>query len=187
MALRLDDSITQIFCASGMEITKVVRKSDGVTLWEKIPPIIVLFDTKDNGIETRRWYREAKPNNKWGTANCQTNKVSDTWNVIDCTDYKYCTVRIKGNVESTPSGATVNHTYIKIGFTDKYTEAVEVVDRWTNDSGGSGQSGLAYNKWYDLELDISNLTGVQTLNVFIGGAIYENGGYLHCSKITLHN
>ena len=36
MSLVLDSSITQIFTKSGTEITKVVRKSDGAVLWEKI-------------------------------------------------------------------------------------------------------------------------------------------------------
>ena len=34
MAFVLDSSIEQILCKSGLEITKVVRKSDGLVLWE---------------------------------------------------------------------------------------------------------------------------------------------------------
>lgn len=37
MALALDSSIEQIFGKSGLEITKVVRKSDGLVLWEAYP------------------------------------------------------------------------------------------------------------------------------------------------------
>lgn len=154
-----------------------------------VPDSLVLFNTYDNTIETRRWYRETKANNGWGVAECQTDSSTATWNQIDCTGYNYCTIRIKGTVESTPSGSIADHTYIKIGFTDERSEAIEVVHKWVSTEEGnigSGQKGLASKKWYDLEIDISTLTGVQTLNVFIGGA-YENGGYLHCSKITMHN
>jgi uncharacterized repeat protein (TIGR02543 family) len=37
MGLRLDSSIEQIFTASGVEIVKVIRKSDGLVLWEAYP------------------------------------------------------------------------------------------------------------------------------------------------------
>lgn len=37
MSLVLDNNIAQILCKSGIEITKVVRKSDGVVLWELLP------------------------------------------------------------------------------------------------------------------------------------------------------
>lgn len=147
---------------------------------------VVLFHTYDNTTETRRWYRSTSPNNGWGTATCQTNGTTDTWNQIDCTGYSKCIVRIKGEVTSEPSGTTVNNTDIKIGFTNSYSDAVTVVNKWNNINDKSGQNGLAYNKWYNLEIDVSALTGVQTLNVFIGGA-YQNGGYLYCSKITMRN
>lgn len=156
-------------------------------LWKRLTT--VLFDTNDNETETRRWYLKKDSNNGttngWFTAACQTDEVTDNWNQIDCTDYNYCTVRIKGNITSIPSSATVNTEYIKIGFTDDRNEAVEVVKKSANgDASEVSQSGLASNKWYDLTIDVSALSGIQTLNVFIGGS-YQNGGYLHCSKITM--
>ena len=163
-----------------------------VLVFSAIPDTLILFDTNDNATETRRWYVKkdsiiSGSTNSWFTSECQTDEVTDVWNQIDCTDYNYCTVRVKGNITSVPSSATVNTEYIKIGFTDDRTKAIEVVKKSANADGSEvSQSGLASNKWYDLTIDISALTGVQTLNVFIGGS-YQNGGYLHCSKITMHN
>lgn len=170
------DNITDLAIASNRTL---------YAIW--IRDTVTLFDTNDNETETRRWYRKTSANNGWGLATCQINGTEASWNRIDCTDFNRCVVRIKGNIESTPSMNTVNHTYIKIGFTEDSDEAVEVVKKSANsDATEVSQSGLAYNKWYDLEIDVSALTGMQTLNVFIGGS-YQNGGYLHCSKIVMSN
>ncbi len=152
----------------------------------------VLFNTNDS--TTYSWNRNTTPNNGWGLATPNNTIISK----IDCTDYNTCTVRIKGEITSMPSAATSAWSHIRIGFTDNYNNAIEVVAknaRWrpsTEDDPeypndvylGGGQEGLAYNTWYDLKIDVSKLTGTQTLNVFIGGS-YQNGGWLACSKITM--
>ena len=43
MSLTLDSSITKIVTKSGIEITKVVRKSDGAVLWQACTPYYVVF------------------------------------------------------------------------------------------------------------------------------------------------
>lgn len=169
---------------NGVYLKKLIY--NGTTVWRSDP--IVLFDLEDQRLLW--WNRPDVPNNGWGACDCyDSNGGIGTWNQIDCTDYSKCVVRILGYITSTPSGTTSDHTYIRVGFTNDYTQAVERVDgtplvhAWAHD-GMEGQDGLAYNKWYDLELDVSKLTGVHTLNTFIGGA-YCNGGYLWCSKITM--
>lgn len=165
-----------------INVVNVISGGVTSTVWARLK---VIFDTGDT--YKYRWRRDLTANNGWGKATCQTNNVTDTWNKLDCTNYKYCTVRIKGSIDSLPSGSTSNSTDIRIGFTEDYTKAVTVVTKWADGSGESvSQDGLAYGKWYDLTLDISALTGVQSLNVFIGGA-YQNSGTLDCSKITMHS
>lgn len=157
----------------------------------------VLFErTETSTYCDYRWHGSSS--NSWKKMTCYTNtnnSVVATWNEIDCTDYNYCTVRINGSISSTPSGNIADHTYIKIGFTTNHSDAIRKVDdenlvhKWASTEEGnigSGTEGLAYKKWYDLTIDVSELTGVQTLNAFIGGA-NNNVGTLHCSKITMHN
>lgn len=148
----------------------------------------VLFDTNDSLI--RRWRRDA--GNYWDVAECQTNGAADNWNVFDCTNFKYCTIRINGNIDSNPAGSSANHTFAKVGF--DFESAIDSVDgvfllhKWNSTGAiGSGEEGLAYNKWYDLTIDISTLSGMQELKTYIGYDGYNNSGTLHCSKITLHN
>lgn len=170
---------------NGTNLKKLIY--NGVIVWRSDP--VVLFDLEDQRL--RFWVRPDTPNNGWGVCDCyDSNGYIGSWNQIDCTDYSKCVVRILGYITSEPTGTTSDHTYIRVGFTDDYTTAVDKVDdthlvhAWRNSSGGEGQDGLAYNRWYDLELDVSALTGVHTLNAFIGGA-YANAGYLWCSKITM--
>lgn len=152
-----------------------------------------VFNAGDNSLYM--WRRKETVNNGWGLATpCYNYDVDtvQTFNNIDCTHYNHCIVRIKGVITSDPSGGTVNNTSVRIGFTTDYTQAIEkvndeyLINKWNNGSGGSGTEGLAYDTWYDLIIDISALTGIQDLNVFIGGA-YTNSGYVFCSKITLTN
>ena len=122
------------------------------------------------------------------------------WDItIDCTNYSKCTVRVNGTITSHPKGTTTPHAYIRVGFTDDYEAATTVVEaegygHWGDtDLGyqfihdGCNYSGLAYNKWYDLEIDVSSLTGNQKLKVFVGGNNMNHTGHLSCSKITLSN
>lgn len=185
----------EVLYTDQQEVTDLADAGETLTLyavWKRAT--VVLFDTNDSTASgCHMWYRAATAANGWGTAECFANGAAATWNKIDCTDYTKAIVRINGNISSTPSGATVNHTYIAIGFTTDYSKAVKVVDKGTtahtDDNNqtvidSTWQEGAAYNTWYDLEIDVSALTGVQTLNVFVGGA-YQNGGTLYCSKITM--
>lgn len=107
-------------------------------------------------------------------------------NKIDCTDYTTCTVRINGNIDSTPSGMVADHQWIRIGFTTDYEEAEWVVHKQHSNSGlvENKQEGPASNTWYDHVIDVSNLTGFQDLNVFVVGAWIAKGT-LFVSKITM--
>lgn len=153
----------------------------------------VLFDNND--AQYYCWRQGNRTAYGWGTATAclygDTNS-SSTFNVIDCTDYSYCVVRIYGNVTGDPSGATVNNGYVRIGFTTDPEAAIGSVDgtylahRYNNTSGGSSDEGLIVNGFYDLVIDVSTLTGTQTLNVFSGDS-YGVGCIVWCSKITLTN
>lgn len=175
----------------GQSVTNLASAGNTITLYAVwLAEAKILFSRlSTNNYCDYRWYRATTPNNGWGAATCYTdynNTIVGSWNRIDCTDYNYCTVRISGHVDSDPSGTTVNGTDIRIGFNSDYDKCTTVVTKWNDTSGGEGQNGAAYDRWYDLTIDISAFTGVQTLNVFIGGA-YMNGGVLHCSMIMMHN
>ena len=158
----------------------ILKLNDDV-VWTAAP--IVLLDTND--AKTYYWQRDLVANNGWGEATPRQTDFADIVNAINCYGYNYCTVRINGNITSTPSGNTQNTTSIRVGFTEDYAEAVTVASKYAG-SSQNGTGGEAYNKWYDLTLDISAFNGEQPLNVFIGGA-YQNAGILYCSKITLHH
>lgn len=182
--------------AAGASFTPNCGGAYAVTLYPTwLRDTAVLFDTGDT--KTYGWGRNPTPSNGWGAAPAfdpgghdGTDGYSTTWDKIDCTDYDTCTIRINGYISSEPGGATVNNTYARIGFTTDYEKAIgqyngeNILHKWNNTSGEEGKDGLAYDTWGEVILDVSQLTGIQQLNVFFGGA-YQNGGFLWCSKITM--
>lgn len=114
---------------------------------------------------------------------------------VDTTGYRYLIVRCKGTIDGTPSGATGNWAYLGLTFSNdpstnnSDTPVVNVVNKHTSSlDGDQGLSGSAYNKWYNAYIDISALTGVQTLKCYIYNSFLTNGGgTLWCSKMTLTN
>lgn len=168
----------------------VIKNNVTTTVWTRTKELLNTLDAK-----THYWRRET--GNNWGVAVCKTNSDNASWNMIDCTNYKYCTVRINGNIDGNAGGSTANHTFIKIGFTGDPSQAIgtvngeNLVHKWNSTASGnigSGTDGVAYDKWYDLTIDISNLTGLQTLNAFVGwDSLSGHSGTLYCSKIIMHN
>lgn len=175
--LKVNGSMPKINCNKTLNKINV----NGVTVWSNTK---VLFNTNDS--ETQyMWKRD--DGNGWGKATALKGSSANSFNVIDCTGYSKCIVRIKGNISGTPAPDTVNNSYARIGFTSDYNSATNVLHKWNDSSGGSGADGVAYDTWHDLTLDVSALTGNQTLNVFFGGATFGNTGVLYCSKITMTN
>lgn len=178
-------------CDAGASIS-VEKNTTVYAVWKR--DTAVLFDTNDETIY--QWYRAEKAAQGWGLASDVSSE--GILSPIDCTDYTTCTVRIRGAMVSKPSASTVAENHIRIGFTDNYEEAITVVTRHTTWRKSSAeepeypndvmltdeQFGPAYDVWYDLVLDVTELTGYRNLNVFTGGS-YFNGAYLGCSKITM--
>lgn len=173
---------------------------------QRVNEIIELFDKRMNDVETLLTnnkvlfdYLDAKEAYWSGSTTATSVKLSKNTvgrpliDSIDCTGYKKCIVRVNGNIDITPGGASVNNTYLALTFSNDpetnnpNTPVINVVRKWNDTSGGAGQDGPAYNTWYDAIIDISELTGTHTLNCFAYGAIYANGGQLWVSKITLSN
>lgn len=122
---------------------------------------------------------------------------NDDWISVDCTDYNTCTIRVYGQIISHPKGTTSPKAYIRAGMTDDFESATTLVlaegyghwgdtdNGWQFIHDGCSYSGVANNKWYDLTLDVSELTGMHNLKAFIGGNAQNHVGYLYCSKITM--
>ena len=109
-------------------------------------------------------------------------------------EYKYCTLRIKcGGLGKTPQGSYISYDeYIRVYLRDSANiESLKtnVMHQYVHGEGSPAQEGLAYNKWYDLTIEIpqsSRNLGTTKIIVDIGGA-YSLSGDLYVSKITLHN
>ena len=109
---------------------------------------------------------------------------------IDCTDYKYCTVRVYAqDKNSRPSSQIQNHVYLYLSFSKSSSgtnfahKTVSWVDSQVQAESGDG---AAYNKWADITIDISALNGVQHLYCYQTGPGYGSGNFnVWCSKITM--
>lgn len=146
-----------------------------------------LFETADSTAYNNPYYGWQM----YATGQLGSNLVVDKVSNIDCTNYKYCTVRAYArDLECLPSGGVQDNIYIYLGFGSDSTKNSTMVARKTNGTTmGTYGEGVCYNQWADVEIDISNLTGKNTLNCmskvesgFGSGAIWT-----YISKVVLHN
>lgn len=158
---------------------------------------IVLFDKTNEFTEdiwlwsdSYRWYFS------YNYTGIQTNNDAcplTTYTTIDCTDFKYCTIRIyvnNNNVDS--SYETQNHwrLYSRIGNADQSSyKEIELAHITKGSQIGCYGEGVAYEKWADVTIDVSNLIGNQTIYCRQDAPLFGNSGYInvYMSKITMHN
>lgn len=120
---------------------------------------------------------------------------------FDVTNYKYCTVTVTGGIPVQPSGSQSNYLYLYIGFDLDHKTQLGVRHTWDDSSGniGSGDqvSGIIYNTsdwvsantanvWATTTIDISGLTGTQTLKLITDHS-YVSSGWCRIKYIKLHN
>lgn len=109
---------------------------------------------------------------------------------IDCTDYNYCKVRVYAQDENAkPSGNTQNNYNIYLGFTTSYSSATHIARKTAGSSIGTYGEGTAYNKWADIVINVSALSGTQRLNCIGHRDCAGGSGYFDVwiSKITMYN
>ena len=199
MGIKFDATQLTKISFNGTPLTKVTF--NGTEVW---PVEKYILNTTDES--SYYWNCEGTPasgtNLNWGTGD--PSPVLIPYVEFDVTNYSKCTVRVRGNVTNTPSGQVTSHTYILVGFEDSRDICMTspcnglIVDRWetveNEVSIGSGQIGkidpnnqaIGYTEFGEVTLDISQLTGIQTLKMICGGA-FQNKGLLYITKIHLHN
>ncbi len=170
----------------------------------------VILDTRDNaGGSDRAWYqwkRDGSPNNGWGNMTLEYwdpirgSSITDGavspdgfTGSINVADYNYVTLRIKGSIGPTSQGSTTSYDqYIQVRVTDAVnntTPWISVVHKYVHGDGSSGQEGIAYNQWYNLEMAVPEVMKqwkTAKIEVRVGGG-YNNNGGLWLSKLTVHN
>ena len=109
---------------------------------------------------------------------------------IDCTDYNYCKVRVYAqDCGAEPSGNSQNNYNIYLGFTTTYSGATHIVHKTAGSSTGTYGEGTAYDKWADIVINVSALSGAQRLHCIGHKDCPGGSGYFNVwlSKITMYN
>ncbi len=184
----IDDLNNAIFNSETMRrMQEIVDLFDNrmVTMEQLLFNDKVLFDSLDDKNAYKWDYTSGQPK-------FVPNSALAPFVIIDGTGYTKCVVRVQGEIYGTPGGATVNNSYIAIGFSNDWEspDLVKVVRKWNDAAGGSGQDGVAYRKWYNVVLDMEKFTDKTKLplNVFAtDSAINDGGAVLRCSRISLTN
>ena len=109
---------------------------------------------------------------------------------IDCTDYNYCKVRVYADDHGAePGGNSQNNYDIYLGFTTTYSGAAWIAHKTAGSSIGTYGEGKAYNKWADIVINVSALSGAQRLHCIGHRDCPGGSGYFDVwiSKITMYN
>lgn len=109
---------------------------------------------------------------------------------IDCTDYNYCKVRVYAqDCGAEPSGNSQNNYNIYLGFTTTYSGATHIAHKTAGSSVGTYGEGTAYDKWADIVINVSALSGAQRLHCIGHKDCPGGSGYFNVwiSKITMYN
>lgn len=161
-------------------------------IWSKNE--VVLFNTGDNmSNPVYRWYipMDLKgAQTATGRAQTAPGCYPTASTSIDCTDYNYCKVRVYAADEGAePGGNSQNNYDIYLGFTTTYSGATHIARKTAGSSIGTYGEGTAYNKWADIVINVSALSGAQRLHC-IGHRDCPGGSgsfNVWISKITMYN
>ena len=154
----------------------------------------VLFNTGDNMSNTMyRWYMPMDlegAETDTGRAQTAPGAYPTASTSIDCTDYNYCKVRVYAqDAGAEPGGYTQNNYDVYLGFTTTYSGATHIARKTAGSSIGTYGEGTAYNKWADIVINVSALSGAQRLHC-IGHRDCPGGSGsfdVWISKITMYN
>lgn len=166
---------------------------------KRMEEIIKLFDSRMQTVE------ELLTNDKvyfdtldgvqysWRGVNQSMEAVGGWSPQVDCTGYTKCIVRIKGEIQPGGDDGIAFHSYITVTFSNdpqSNNPATPVQHVVIADWGTSVENkvyGPAYNTWYNCVIDISQLTGVQTLKAISWGSGVANSALLYVSRLTTSN
>ncbi len=144
-----------------------------------------IFDGGDNaGVETYRWFVSVGQN---GISENTPNANLCHFNAIDCTNYDSCKVRVYAqDNDCKPSGSTQDTLNIYIGFNTTTSGAIHIASKTNGTSIGTYGEGIAYNKYAEFSLDVSKLTGIQSLYCIAQGSGFGSGYFnVYLSKIVM--
>ena len=130
----------------------------------------------------------------WRGANQQPMECTGGWsNTVDCTGYNKCIVRCKGDIGYDSSDGIAFHSYITLTFSNDpstnnpATPTYHVVVADWGSSVENKVSGPAHNQWYNCVIDISQISGTQTVKAFSWGSGHCTSALLYVSKIEMTN
>ena len=178
-------------------LTSLTMGQDPITLYAIfLKDAVVLFEDYYDyggtvgGRSHHVWHRDITPNNGWGAATACIDYTESDFNIINCTDYRYCTAYVRAQPNGTGEGSGTQQTIrVNIGFninTGDHRSGQEIAAFYYHSSLGSYYYGDAMNRYVPITFDISGLTGNQPLQVNNGGA-YQNGCDVWARRIVLHN
>lgn len=154
----------------------------------------VLLNTGDNMSNTvYRWYMPMDlegAETDTGRAQTAPGCYPTASTSIDCTDYNYCKVRVYAqDCGAEPGGYTQNNYDIYLGFTTTYSGAAWIARKTAGSSIGTYGEGTAYDKWADIVINVSALSGAQRLHCIGHRDCPGGSGYFNVwlSKITMYN
>ena len=168
---------------------------------KRMEEIIALFDSRMNTVEklltNDKIYFDTLDDVKYSWRGTDEQmQTQGGWSAqVDCTGYTKCIVRVKGEI-ALPSDADSGiafHSYITLTFSNdpqSNNPATPVQHVVIADWGGSQENkvyGSAYNKWYNCVIDISQITGVQTLKCFNWGSGRPSSALLYVSRLATSN
>lgn len=166
---------------------------------KRLEEILALFESRMNTVE------ELLTNDKvyfdtldgiqysWRGVNQQMEAVGGWSAQVDCSGYTKCIVRVKGEIKPGDSEGIAWHSYITLTFSNDpqtnnpATPAHHVVIADWGSSVENKVWGPAYNKWYNCVIDISQLTGVQTIKAFSWGSGAADSALLYISRLATSN
>ena len=161
-------------------------------IWSK--NAAVLFNTGDNmSNPVYRWYIPMDlegAQTATGRAQTDIGRYPTASTSIDCTDYNYCKVRVYAQDEGAePGGNSQNNYDIYLGFTTAYSGATHIARKTAGSSIGTYGEGTAYNKWADIVINVSALSGAQRLHCIAHRDCPGGSGSFNVwiSKITMYN
>lgn len=130
----------------------------------------------------------------WRGANQQPMECTGGWsNTVDCTGYNKCIVRCKGDIGYDSSDGIAFHSYITLTFSNDpstnnpATPTYHVVVADWGSSVENKVSGPAHNQWHNCVIDISQISGTQTVKAFSWGSGHCTSALLYVSKIEMTN